>query len=453
MLKELLKPEIRELIQERKWTDLKELLVVWPAAEVAKLLIDLDKSDRVLLFRVLSRQLAAAVFSYLKPSQQDYLLKDLTTQETRQLLADLSPDDRTALFEELPARVTQRLFELLSPEDLKEARQLLGYPEDSVGRVMTPDYVAVHSEWKVSQAIEHIRKKGSDSETVDVIYVTDASGKLIDDIRLRTLILAEPTDTIEQIMDRSFVSISAFEDREQAVHMIKQYDLAALPVVDSQGVLLGIVTVDDLIDVAEEEVTEDFHRIAAVSVRKGEKRFLTNIREAPIGMLYRRRIGWLLVLVFMNIFSGGAIAIFEGTIAKTIALVFFLPLLIDSGGNAGAQAATLMVRSLTIGNVRLNDWFRLIGKELLVSGLLGATMGLGVSIIGFFRGGPQIALVVALAMLSVVIVGSTIGMSLPFIFTKLGRDPATASAPLITSFVDFVGILIYFTIAKLLLPI
>lgn len=419
----------------------------WPPAEVAELLLDMDQADSVLLFRSLPRQFAAEVFAELEPHQQDGLLKNLTAQETSQLLADLTPDDRTALFEELPAQVTRRLLDLLSPADLKEARQLLGYPEESVGRLMTPDYVSVHPDWTVARALDHIRLRGKDSETINVIYVTDRSGKLLDDIRLRTLILAQPNDTIEQLMDHNVASLSAFEDREKAVQMIRRYDLVALPVVDSEGILLGIVTIDDLMDVEEAEVTEDFHRIAAVSVQRGEDGFIESIRNAPMNLLYRRRVAWLLLLVFFNIFSGAAIATFEETIVQAFALVFFLPLLVASGGNAGAQAATLMVRALATGDVRMNDWARLLGRELVVATALGVTMGVAVSFIGIFRGGSEIALVVALAMIAIVIVGSTVGMSLPFLFSKMGRDPATASAPLITSIADVFGIFIYFSIA------
>lgn len=447
MQKQLLKSEVKQLIQERRWTDLREGLMKWPPAEVAELLLDMDQADSVLLFRSLPRQFAAEVFAELEPHQQDGLLKNLTAQETSQLLADLTPDDRTALFEELPAQVTRRLLDLLSPADLKEARQLLGYPEESVGRLMTPDYVSVHPDWTVARALDHIRLRGKDSETINVIYVTDHSGKLLDDIRLRTLILAQPNDTIEQLMDHNVASLSAFEDREKAVQMIRRYDLVALPVVDSEGILLGIVTIDDLMDVEEAEVTEDFHRIAAVSVQRGEDGFIESIRNAPMNLLYRRRVAWLLLLVFFNIFSGAAIATFEETIVQAFALVFFLPLLVASGGNAGAQAATLMVRALATGDVRMNDWARLLGRELVVATALGVTMGVAVSFIGIFRGGSEIALVVALAMIAIVIVGSTVGMSLPFLFSKMGRDPATASAPLITSIADVFGIFIYFSIA------
>jgi magnesium transporter len=441
MMTDLIKPGILDLIEGRKWTSLRDVLSDWPAPEVADLLLHLRKEDRVLLFRALSRDLAADLFSHLELEQQDDLLRDLSDEETRHLLADLPPDDRTHLLEELPGQATQRLLNLLSPDDLKEARWLLGYPEESVGRLMTPDYVAVHPEWTVADALDHIRLHGSDSETINRVFVIDKRWLLLDDIELRRFILAPPTALVEDIMDRAVVSISAFADREEAVAMIRRYDQFVLPVVDSSGVMVGIVTVDDVLDVQEQEATEDFHKVGSVGPIR------TSLRDAAVGFLYRRRIGWLMVLVFMNIFSGAGIAAFEATIAASVALVFFLPLLIDSGGNAGSQSATLMVRALATGDVRMSDWFRLLGKELGVALLLGVTMAAGVTAISFFRA-PEIMVVVAMTMTIIVVWGSLIGMSLPFILTKLGRDPATASAPLITSLADISGVLIYFSIAS-----
>jgi len=441
MQTDLIKPGILQLIEERKWTDLRDVLEDWPPPEVADLLLHLRKEDRVLLFRALPRDLATDLFSYLELEQQDDLLRDLSDEETRHLLADLPPDDRTHLLEELPGQATQRMLNLLSPDDLKEARWLLGYPEDSAGRLMTPDYVAVHPEWTVRQAIEHIRAHGRDSETINRIFVIDARWHLIDDIELRRFILAPPDALVEDLMDRAVVSVSAFADREEAVTIIRRYDQFVLPVVDSGGVLVGIVTVDDVLDVQEQEATEDFHKVGSVGPIR------ISIRDAAVGFLYRRRIGWLMVLVFMNIFSGAGIAAFEDTIAASVALVFFLPLLIDSGGNAGSQSATLMVRALATGDVRMKDWFGLLGKELGVALMLGVTMAIAVSFISYFRA-PDIMLVVAMTMTIIVVWGSLIGMSLPFILTKVGRDPATASAPLITSLADISGVLIYFSIAS-----
>jgi magnesium transporter len=288
--------------------------------------------------------------------------------------------------------------------------------------------------------MQHIRRHGRDSKTVNRIYVIDERWHLLDDIDLRRFILAAPDARVADILDHCFVSLSAFADGEAAVATIRRYDQTAVPVVDSDGVLVGIVTVDDVLDVQEAEATENFHRVGSVGPIR------TSLREASIGFLYRRRIGWLITLVVMNIFSGAGIAAFEETIEAVVALVFFVPLLIDSGGNAGSQSATLMIRAMATGDVRMPDWLRLLGRELGVALALGLTMALGVSTIAYFRA-PEVMVVVAVTMTTIVLVGSLIGMSLPFVFTRLGWDPATASAPLITSLADISGVLIYFSIA------
>jgi magnesium transporter len=441
---ELVKPDIIEMIEHRDWSSLREAVADWPSPEVADLLLTLPKADRVLFYRALPREQAAEAFSHLEPQEQDHLLRDLTDEETRHLLEELPPDDRTHLLTELPSRVTQAMFELLDSEDLKEARWLLGYPEESVGRLMTPDYVAVRPHWTVTQALRQVRRKGKDSETISRIYVVDDDWVLLDDIELRRLILADPEVAVSDIMDHSFVSISAFDEREEAVRVIRRYDITALPVLDSAGVIVGIVTVDDVLDVAEEEATEDFHKVGSVGPIR------MSLRDAPVGMLYQRRIGWLMTLVFVNILSGAGIAAFEDTIAATVALVFFLPVLIGSGGNAGSQSATLMVRALATGDVRAADWLRLVGKELSVALLLGVTMAVGVAAIAAVRA-PEVLVVVSLTMTIVVLVGCLVGMSMPFLLTRFGRDPATASTPLITSIADISGVLIYFSIANWML--
>jgi magnesium transporter len=432
--------DIEALIAQHEWAELRRALEGWPAPDLADWLLELEKAQRVLLFRALPRAQSAAVFAHLDRPHQDHLLLELTDEETRHLLEHLDPDDRTALLAELPGTVTQQLLNLLSPEDLAEARSLLGYPEESAGRLMTPQYVAVKKHWTVEEALRHVRHTGELAETVNRVFIVDEDWRLIDDIALRRLILTEPDEPVEAIMDHIFAAVPATADREEAVRMIQRYDQVALPVVDSDGVLVGIVTVDDLLDVAEKEATEDFHKLgSSLPVRM-------SLKDATVAVLYRARVGWLFILVFMNVFSGAGIAYFEDTLEAMIALAFFLPLLIGSGGNAGSQSATLMVRALATGDVQLRDWFGLVSKELLVAALLGATMALGVVVIAHFRT-PEIVVVVAASMMLVVLVGSTVGMSLPFLLTRLGLDPATASAPLITSISDICGVLIYFSIA------
>ena len=452
MLKELLTPEIKQLIHEREWADLRQILIIWPPVEIADLIESLDEPQRVLLLRFLPRRYSAEVFSELSPVLQDDLLRELTDQDIRRLLADLPPDDRIALIEEMPAEVTRKLFSLLSPDDLKETRQLLGYPEGSVGRVMTPNFVDVKAEWTVERALAHIRIHGWNSETINIVYVVDEYGKLLDDITLGQLILAHPQHTVESLMNRNFISLSGYSDQEEAVAMIKKYNCLAIPVVDSAGILLGIVTIDDMMDVADEIVTEDFQKLGAVSVEAGRKEGpIESIRDAAVSVLFRRRIFWLISLVFVNIFSGAGIQAFEETIMAAMALVFFLPLLIDSGGNAGAQAATLILRALATGDIKLGDWWHMFVKELLVASALGLTMAVVASVIGFFRGGMQIGLVVAISMVLIVVASSLIGMLMPFVLQKFGRDPAAASAPLVTSIADICGVLIYFSLASVMI--
>jgi len=450
MFRELVIPEIRELIKDKDFRSLKEFLKDCHPSDIADLLEGLSDEEAGILFLLLSREQAGDTFTEMEHSKQEAILKKLNERQIRDLILELEPDERTELFEELPGNITKRLLELLPPEERKETLQILAYPENTVGRLITPEYVAVKPYWTVKEAMDYIRKNGKDAETIDMVYVIDDNGKLIDDIPIRRFILANPDDKVEKLMDRHFVSISAYEDQEKAVQLVKQYDLIALPVTDSHGVLIGIVTVDDIIDVMEEESTEDFRKLGGVGLTE-EEDLVTNIKEMSFRSLYRGRMPWLLVLLFMNIFSGGVISFFEGTIAKYAVLVTFLPVIIATAGNAGSQSSTLMVRALAIGNVRLNDWARLIGKELLISIALGITAGVGIFFIGIARGGIKISIIVFLTMVVNVIVGSLLGMSLPFIFTKLKRDPATASTPLITTICDIVGTSVYFIIATSIL--
>lgn len=433
----------QQLIENKSWKDLKIELNKLQPYEIADIMGDLSKTERIILFRLLSRKQAKITFAHLNLDEQEDITEGLASNSKKlaELLNDLAPDDRTAFFEELPGEVTQRLVQMLSDKEREIAVKLLGYPEDSIGRLMTPEYVAVRPYFTVNQAIEHIRRFGRDSETLNTIYVVNDQWKLIDDLRIKELLLADGDRKIEELRDHRIVSLNAYEDREAAVKVFQDEDRAALPVTDTTGTLVGIITFDDVMDVVQEETTEDFHKFG--SVQEG---VINPLRTRVFG-LYKKRIVWLMALVFMNIFSGAAIAGFENVIQSVVSLVFFLPLLIDSSGNAGSQSATLMIRSLAIGDVHVRDWFRLIGKELVVSLMLGVTMAAGVALIAAFRA-PEVIVVVAITMVLTVITGSLIGMTLPFIFTKLKVDPATASAPLITSIADITGVLIYFSTAS-----
>lgn len=438
--------EIEALIENGQLKALSESLTRWANPEVADLILRLDKPHQVLVYRALPRERAADVFAYFEPEDQDDVLDALTDADTRSLLADLSPDDRTAMLEELPATVTRRLMELLSPEDLEESRQLLGYPEESVGRLMTPDYLRIRAEWTCGQALVHIRKFGRDSEIFNILYVTDADGKLIDIVRMRRIIMSEPDSIILDMLNYQYVSLSAYDDREVAVEMIQRYDVNALPVVDSEGVLLGIVTVDDILDVAEEEATEDIQKGAAVAPLE------TRYSVASPAQLFRKRIGWLLVLIFVNLISASVISSYEEFVLEFITLALFMPLVIASGGNCGAQSATLMVRAIATGDLELSDWLMSVSKELFVGLLLGSAMAVIAGCVSHIYGGDsKIALIVGLSMIAIVFVANSFGALLPFVLSRLKVDPAAASSPLITSVMDVLGLLIYFSIAVVVL--
>lgn len=417
-----------------------------PVQDIAEALTELPSiEERVALFKALPDERQTDTFSYLGDLQQLDLINALPTSAGRRILHELLPDDRTAFLESLSTDDLESHLKLLAPEDLKQSLNLLGYPEESIGRLMTPRFVSVESHWTVARALDHIRHEADRGETVNFVFVTDERDRLLDAIRLKDLILARQDRTVDTVMDGEYYSVLASADREEAVQVIQKYDLSTLAVTDKHGVLLGIVTVDDIMDVAEEEITEDFQKLGAAGVLN------VSIKEASPGLLYRKRIGWLMVLVVMNLIGGGAIAAFEHTIQSAIVLVFFLPLVIGTGGNAGAQAATLMVRALATGDVQLKDWFKLWGKELSVAIGLGVSLALIVSLVGLMKGGTAIAMVVAVSMIAVVVFGSMMGMVMPFILTRFRLDPATASVPLITSIADIGGILIYLTTASLLL--
>jgi magnesium transporter len=441
----LFKPEIEEMIDGRKWRELRELLSELPEPDLADLLVDIGEKKRIVILRLLPRNLLPEVFSYLDISVKEDILQALTDEETRMILSGLTPDDRTDFLEELPGQAIQKVLNLLTPEDRHEALQLLGYPAESVGRLMTPDYVAVRPDWTVRQALDHIREKGKDSETINIIYVINVLGKLIGVLGLRRLILAKPDDRVEQVMEDTIISISALEDREEAVQKIRRYDHVALPVVDAGGILLGIVTIDDLFDVAEEEVTEDFQKSAAVNPLK------TSYRESSVLSLYGKRVIWLAVLLGISVITTNIISSQVETLASAIALAFFIPLLIGTGGNTGAQSSTLMIRAMATGDIRDRQWVGAVVREIGIGCLLGTTMGAASWVLGIFKGGWQIALIVSLAMVAIVITSSFLGVILPLILQRLRVDPAIASNPLIASMMDIIGLVIYFSIAAVVL--
>jgi magnesium transporter len=399
------------------------------------------------LFGLLDADRQVRTFAYLDLALQPQILAALSPERRRAIVGDLDSDDRAALIDELSEPQAEQLIAQLPAEDREDTRELLAYDEDSIGRLMNTDFVSVRPYWSIAEALEHIRAANENGEWVNRIYVTQPEGKLLDSLPLRNFILGRLEQPVRTLMKREAISVHPEADREEAVRLIQRYDLEALPVVDGDGVLLGTVTVDDVMDVAQEETTEDFHKMGSVGSVE------LSVRDASTWYMFRKRAPWLLMLVFANIFSGAALAFYESTISAAIVLLFFLPLLIGSAGNAGSQSSTLMVRALATGDVSLRDWFSLLLKEFAVALALGLALALAVAGLGVMRGGVLVGVTVALTMVVAVMAGSLVGMSLPFAFSRLKLDPATASTPLITCIADIAGIVIYFAIATAVLDL
>lgn len=385
------------------------------------------------------------VFGYLRPDTQVEMARLFDPNELADVVTGMNADDRVDFFNHLSYEARQTLLRNLAQAEREDIRRLSTHSDGTAGAIMTSAYAVLAPELTSRDAIEVLRQEAPDKETIYRAYVLDEGRHLIGSIRLQDLILAAPDTKVADLMDRDPLAVTLDENQEGVARKIARYDVLALPVVDAEGQLVGIVTHDDAHDALQEETTEDFHKIGTVG------KLTKGVRHAGLGMLYRKRVVWLALLVFGNLFSGAGIAYFEEMIVTYVALVFFLPLLTDSSGNAGSQAATLMVRALATGDVVLRDWGYLIGRELLVALALGATMALAVAPVGFARGGPEIALVVAITMVLVVLIGSLTGMSLPFLLSRLKLDPATASAPLVTTIADATGVILYFSIAAALL--
>jgi magnesium transporter len=455
MVGKILIPEIRSLIEARNFAGLREIFQDWPRADVAEVILDLPEDDRVIIFRVLPSALAADVFEYLDVEAQQELLHSMAKEQVVGILNEMSPDDRTALLEEMPSAAARQLIQLLTPEERHVAQALLGYPDGSVGRLMTPDFVAVRGNWTVKEVLDYVREHGQDSETLNFIYVVDERGKLIDDLRIRNFLL-RPLDTrVDEIMDRNYVHLTVNQTQEEALNIFRKYDRAALPVVDSNGVLVGIVTQDDMLDVAEEEATEDIQKLGGMEAL--DEPYTT----IPFLRMVKKRASWLIILFLGEMLTATAMQGYNSEIEKAAILAMFLPLIISSGGNSGSQATTLVIRAMALGELRLVDWFRVVRKEL-ISGL---ALGLILGTIGFFRitlwqylrifdyGRYHwlVALTVGSALVGVVMWGTLSGAMLPFLLRKLGLDPATSSAPFVATLVDVTGLVIYFNVALLIL--
>ena len=451
MIGSLLQPELAELIRERKFNELRDTLVEFPALDIAEILGDLSAEDKAVLLRILPHDLAADVFEYLSLEDQERLVQALGTDHVSQILNEIQPDDRTALLEELPGPVTQKLLNLLSPDQRKVAAELLGYPKDSIGRRMTPEYIAIKHNWTVGDCLVHLRREGKNREEVlSQLYVVDEKDRLVDMVRLRNLVVADPGRPVTDLLEGQVYPLKASDDQETAIAAFKKYDMTMLPVIDSQGVLVGVLTVDDVIDLIERETTEDIQKLGGSEAL--DEPYLT----IALPRMIRKRAPWLIILFLSEMLTTTAMGFFEDEISRAVILALFLPLIISSGGNSGSQATTLIIRAIAIGEVRLAHWWRVMRREIFT----GLTLGVILGIIGFIRVSVWhfafgmygqfwwlIALTIFMSLIGVIMWGSLSGSMLPFVLKKCGLDPATASAPFVATLVDVTGIVIYFNVA------
>ena len=454
MIGKTILPEIDALIQSRDVATLKEVLGDFLPPDLAELIDDVPERDQAVLFRLLPKGVAAETFGYLDVDAQEALLKALGKEEVSTILNEMHPDDRTALLEELPGSAVKDVMTLLSPGERKIAQNLLGYPEESVGRLMTPDYIAVKKDWSVKAVLDYVREHGKDSETLNVIYVVDEKGRLIDDIRMREILLAPLDIIVADLMNKNFVALKPTDDQETAVSAFSKYSRVALPVVTDEGHLVGIVTVDDVLTIAEEEHTEDIQKFGGVEALDEPYTTISLTR------MVKKRASWLVILFLGEMLTATAMGFFEKEIARAVVLALFVPLIISSGGNSGSQAATLIIRAMALGEVTLNRWWLVMRRELVSGLMLGSILGA----IGFLRvtvwsvfsnmygpHWPLIALTVGTSLVGVVMWGTLSGSMLPFVLKRFGADPATSSAPFVATLVDVTGLVIYFSVAYLIL--
>ncbi len=451
---EIVVEEIQELLEKKDDKALKQYLDQLNISDVEELIDELPQYAAKFI-ETLSLNRAVNVFRILDFPTQERIIKKLSGNKLNQIIKDLPPDDRTALFSELKGDVVKKMITLLPPEERKESLALLGYKEDSIGRLMTPDYIAVKPEWSITRVLAHIRRYGKNSETIDVVYVIDKDGVLLDDIRIREVLLADPEAIIGELTDKRFIALKANDPQEDAINIFRMNNRVALPVVDENNVLLGIVTVDDILWIANEEYTEDMHKIGGTEAL--DEPYL----DIPILKLVKKRAGWLIVLFLGEMLTATAMQHFEIELEKAVVLSLFIPLIMSSGGNSGSQASTLIIQAMALGEVTIAEWWRVMRRELVSGALLGIILGT----IGFIRivtwqelhlynYGPHwflIAATIFFTLVGIVLWGSLIGSMMPIILKKLKLDPATSSAPFVATMVDVTGIVIYFSVAVLIL--
>ncbi len=447
MLNESLVKAIEDSIKGKRYTEIKAILPLHPE-DIANIISRLSSSThKLFVFRLVPYDKAVDVFERLPREEEEEMLNTLNSQEIKEILNEMSPDDRTGLFEEMPAELVKRFIALLSPEERRIALEILNYPPDSVGRLITPDFVQLYTTMDAKSALAHIREVGIKKETIYYSYVLDEKKLLIGIVSLKKLVISDPQKKISEIMFKDVIKVNAFSDKEEAVNIFKHYDLPVLPVTDNSNRLLGIVTFDDLVDVLEEETTEDFEKIAAVL--PVDKPYT----EASFFELIWKRSFWLIVLVVLESSTSLVMKSYGATIQQWVALSFFLPVLIATGGNAGMQSAMMVIRGLTTEDIQVKDFFKIVFREAL----LGISIGLILAIVGLIRVILQegfawnLSIAVGIAMGSTVMIAAVIGAAFPILLRRFNLDPALMSGPLITTIIDVVGIFIYFQIALTLL--
>ena len=437
-------------LQEENLLELPDFLNELNISDVAQL-IEERWEDASSIMSMLSIHRAASTFKILELGIQKDIIHEMHPLKTAALLNELPADDRTSFLEELSPKAVRELIKLLNPEERKITLSLLGYPEGSVGRLMTPDYIAVQADWTIAEVLEHIREVGQESETIDVIYVINDQGQLVDDVRIREFLLSPPERLVSELTDSRYIELNVYDDQEKANQVFKMNNRVALPVVDNNNILIGIVTIDDVLWVANEEFSEDMQKMGGTEAL--EEPYL----EISIFKLFKKRVGWLIVLFLGEMLTATAMASYEHALDKALILSLFIPLIISSGGNTGSQASSLIIQALTVGEVTLADWWSVMRREIISGILLGTVLGL----IGFARvmiwsqifpdvyGAHYflVALVVGFSLIGVVLFGTISGSMLPIALKKLGADPAVSSAPFVATLVDVTGVIIYFNFA------
>ncbi|MEY3432525.1 MAG: hypothetical protein RL131_461 [Bacteroidota bacterium] len=449
-----LQAQFEHLLQQDNKEQLHLFLDELNISDVAQL-IEENESKATYIIAALSIHRAASTFKILELGIQKEIIQELNPLKLAALLNELPADDRTSFLEELPPKAVRELIKLLNPEERKITLSLLGYPEGSVGRLMTPDYIAVQADWTIAEVLDHIREVGKESETIDVIYVINDQGQLVDDVRIKEFLLSPPDRLVSELTDGRYIELNVYDDQEEANQVFKMNNRVALPVVDNNNILIGIVTIDDVLWVANEEFSEDMQKMGGTEAL--EEPYL----EISIFKLFKKRVGWLIVLFLGEMLTATAMASFEHALDKALILSIFIPLIISSGGNTGSQASSLIIQALTVGEVTLADWWNVMRREIISGILLGTVLGL----IGFVRVmlwsqifpdvyGPHaflVAIVVGISLVGVVLFGTISGSMLPIALKKLGADPAVSSAPFVATLVDVTGVIIYFNCAYLFL--